>query len=177
MKTMVPNALLCALLIPAPVALTFTMAVFTSADASAKPSGKGKAEGEALAAELSRKAAGIANPIAPTDEAALLEGMKIYRSNCSGCHGGMRGPSIWGSTGFVPPAPQFWQRALALTPQQAFVAIRDGIPYSGMASWRSLLTEPQMWQAANFVSRMHSLPPAVDAVWKAPPAPAPTPAG
>ena len=127
----------------------------------------------ALAAYLEGRAAGLANPIPESDESALLAGIRIYRANCAGCHGGLRGMSEWGSTGFIPPAPQFWQEPVAVTPPQAFVAIRDGIPNSGMASWRSLLSEAEMWQAANFVSRMHALPPSIDAAWRTPPTAAP----
>jgi len=54
-----------------------------------------------------------------------------------------------------------------LTPQEAFVAVRDGIRYSGMGGWKGMLKDEQMWQVANFVSRMHHLPPDADTAWKA----------
>lgn len=121
----------------------------------------------ALAASLSRRAAGIDNPIAAHDEAALLSGMKIFRNNCAGCHGDVDGPSAWGSKGFYPRVPQFWQEPVSLTPAEAFVAVRDGVRYSGMSSWRENMEPEEMWQVANFVSRMHSLPQPVDKVWRA----------
>ena len=95
----------------------------------------------------------------------------LYRENCAGCHGGARGPSAWGSGNFYPRVPQFWQEHHEhVTPAEAFVAVRDGIRYSGMGAWRGMLTEPEMWQVANFVSRMHALPARVDARWRAGPA-------
>ena len=128
---------------------------------------------EALEASLERRAAGLENPIAASDEAALLAGMTLYRENCAGCHGGSRGPSAWGSAGFYPRVPQFWQEDHEhVTPPEAFAAVRDGIRYSGMGAWRGMLTDAEMWQVANFVSRMHALPPPVDARWRAGPAPA-----
>ena len=126
---------------------------------------------EALEASLERRAAGLVNPVAPGDEAALAAGMQLYRENCAGCHGGARGPSAWGSGNFYPRVPQFWQEHHEhVTPAEAFVAVRDGIRYSGMGAWRGMLTEPEMWQVANFVSRMHDLPAPVDARWRAGPA-------
>jgi mono/diheme cytochrome c family protein len=126
---------------------------------------------EALEASLERRAEGLTNPVAAGDEAALLAGMTLYRENCAGCHGGLRGPSAWGSGNFFPRVPQFWQEHHEhVTPAEAFVAVRDGIRYSGMGAWRGMLTEDEMWQVANFVSRMHALPARVDARWRAGPA-------
>lgn len=140
-------------------------------DSLASPPGLENELGEAaLEASLERRAAGLANPIADGDEAALVAGMELYRDNCAGCHGGARGPSAWGSTGFYPRVPQFWQEHHEhVTAPEAFVAVRDGIRYSGMGAWRGTLSEPEMWQVANFVSRMHTLPPRVDTTWRAGP--------
>ena len=138
-------------------------------DSRSEPPGWEERIGEgALDASLERRAEGLANPVAPGDEAALLAGMSLYGENCAGCHGGVRGPSPWGSGGFYPRVPQFWQEHHAhLTPGEAFVAIRDGIRYSGMGAWQGMMSDSQMWQAANFVSRMHDLPPRVQAQWLA----------
>jgi len=125
----------------------------------------------ALAASLRRRAAGLENPVGPEDEAALIAGMALYRNNCAGCHGGVRGPSDWGTGGFYPRVPQFWQERVAVTPAEAFVTIRDGIRYSGMGAWRGMMSEPEMWWVANFVSRIHALPARVEARWRAGPAP------
>src|SRR5690242_12588033 len=143
-----------------------------SSDSLTAPPGWEERIGEAaLDASLDRRAEGVVNPIAPGDEAALVAGMTLYGENCAGCHGGVRGPSTWGSTGFYPRVPQFWQEHHEhLSPTEAFVTIRDGIRYSGMGAWRGTLSEPEIWQVANFVSRMHSLPPRVDAQWRAGPA-------
>jgi cytochrome c553 len=65
--------------------------------------------------------------------------------------------------------PQFWrvEEDDVPAPEEAFVAIRDGIRYSGMGAWNGMLSEQQMWQLANFVSRMHHLPPDVNRAWNA----------
>ena len=120
----------------------------------------------ALHAGLGRASASLRNPVAAGDEAALAEGMRLFRMNCSGCHGDGTGPSPWGSRNFYPRVPQFAQERIDLTPGQAFVAIRDGVRYSGMGAWRGMMTEPEMWKVANFVSRIPSLPPALQQRWR-----------
>jgi mono/diheme cytochrome c family protein len=144
-----------------------------ASDSLSAPPGWEKEIGErAVDASLERRAEGLRNPVAANDEAALIAGMDVYRENCAGCHGGLSGPSRWGSAGFYPRVPQFWQEHHEhVTPAEAFVAVRDGIRYSGMGAWRGMLSEPEMWQVANFVSRIHALPPPVDARWRAAPAP------
>ena len=159
------------LLAPAMIALLAATGGLPSDGLSDPPVWESRLGQRALAASLERRAEGLRNPIAANDEAALLAGMSLYRNNCAGCHGGLRERSAWGSRGFYPRVPQFWQDPVAITPEQAYAAIHGGIRYSGMGAWRDLISEPEMWQVANFVSRMHDLPPRVDPRWRAPPQP------
>lgn len=159
------------ILLPASFLLLAVTGHLASDSLSSPPAWEARIGAASLKASLERRAAGLANPIAAGDEAALLAGMRLYGDNCAGCHGGVRGPSGWGSGGFYPRVPQFWQeRQELVTPGEAFVAIRDGIRYSGMGAWRGMMSETEMWQVANFVSRMHALPANVDARWRMGPA-------
>jgi mono/diheme cytochrome c family protein len=109
---------------------------------------------------LEKRTKGLKNPIKHDDSAALAAGRKLYAMNCSGCHGTAQAKSEWGSKGFYPRVPQFWQGdAAGLTPEEAYAAIRDGVRYSGMGAWRALMKEDDMWKVANFVARIHDLPP------------------
>lgn len=112
-----------------------------------------------LDASLERRARGLRNPVAGNDEAALATGMSIYSENCSGCHGTANTPSAWGSKGFYPRAPQFWQEGSDVTSEEAYSAIHDGIRYSGMGAWRDLIKDDAMWKVATFVSHIRRLPP------------------
>jgi mono/diheme cytochrome c family protein len=161
------------LLIPVVLAVLALLGRLPSDSVSAPPGWENAIGERALEASLERRAAGLRNPIAANDAAALLAGIDLYRENCAGCHGGVRGASEWGSKGFYPRVPQFWQQPAEATPEEAFAAIHDGIRYSGMAAWRDLLSDEEIWQVANFVARMHSLPPAVERQWRARPAAAP----
>jgi mono/diheme cytochrome c family protein len=157
--------------LPAVLLLLAVTGRLPSDSLSAPPGWEEEVGERAVEASLERRAEGLRNPVAANDEAALIAGMDLYRENCAGCHGAARAPSRWGSAGFYPRVPQFWQEHHEhVTPAEAFVAVRDGIRYSGMGAWRGLLSEPEMWQVANFVSRMHTLPPRVDAGWRAAPA-------
>ena len=157
--------------LPVLLLLLAILGMLPSDSVSAPPGWENGIGERAIEASLERRAEGLQNPVAPGDEAALVAGMQLYRENCAGCHGGARGPSAWGSGNFYPRVPQFWQEHHEhVTAAEAFVAARDGIRYSGMGAWRGMLTEPEIWQVANFVSRMHALPPRVDAQWRAGPA-------
>ena len=115
--------------------------------------------GRLLDSSLEKRAKGLKNPIAAGDAAALAAGRKLYAMNCSGCHGTARAPSDWGSKGFYPRAPQFWQGDAAdLTSEEAYAAVHDGIRYSGMGAWKDLMKDDDMWKVANFVARIHELP-------------------
>jgi mono/diheme cytochrome c family protein len=106
----------------------------------------------ALDTSLEKRSADLSNPIADKDSAALGAGQKIYADNCAGCHGSAKGPSDWGSKGFYPRAPQFFQEGSDVSPPEAYTAIHDGIRYSGMGAWRDLMKEEDMWKVANFVA-------------------------
>ena len=111
--------------------------------------------GSMVVAALEKRSEGLKNPIAAGDSAALAAGRKLYAMNCSGCHGTAQAKSDWGSKGFYPRVPQFWQGDAAdLTPEEAYAAIHDGIRYSGMGAWKDLMKEDDMWKVANFVARI-----------------------
>ena len=109
----------------------------------------------ALDGALEKRSAGLSNPIASTDKAAVAAGGDIYGDSCESCHGDAKAPSRWGSRGFYPRAPQFWQGKSDVTPEEAYAAIHDGIRYTGMGAWHDMMTDQEIWQVANFVSRIN----------------------
>ena len=124
----------------------------------------------ALDPAVAKASEGLTNPIStPTDD-DLLKGMKTYRDNCSGCHGDHGKPSGWGRNNLYPPAPQFADRGDHDPVPEIFVVVRDGIRYTGMGGQRGLMSENDLWRVSTFLSRIKTLPPAVDQAWKTPPA-------
>jgi len=122
----------------------------------------------ALDPAVERKAAKLASPIAATDE-DLMRGMKLYRENCAGCHGDRGKPSRWGQHNFYPPAPQLAERGVGDPVPNIFVVVKYGIRYTGMGGWKDQVPDDDLWRVATFLSRVKSLPPAVEAAWKAGP--------
>lgn len=122
--------------------------------------------GSALQASLNRQAGDLKNPLGPTND-VLLSGMKIYQNNCAGCHGNGKGSSPWGSKNFYPRVPQFAQNLPRLTSPQMFVAIKNGIRYSGMGAWDGMMSDEGIWKVATFLEHLNSLPPEVNAAWTA----------
>ena len=87
-----------------------------------------------LEASLSHQAAGLTNPLSPSNE-VLIAGLKSFKMNCAGCHGLPGQPSQWGTRNFYPRAPQFANNPPHLSAPQMFVAIKHGIRYSLMGGW------------------------------------------
>ena len=119
----------------------------------------------AVDASLAGSAQRLSNPTGKNDE-ELLEGMKLYRNDCAGCHGDSGRPSDWGTKGFYPRVPQFAQSPPRKPDWQMFWIVRHGIRYSGMGAWSAeMLSDKQAWEVVTFLSRLDSLPPAVDKAW------------
>jgi mono/diheme cytochrome c family protein len=120
---------------------------------------------EALRASVVREAAGLASPVRATDE-NLLAGLRIYREDCAGCHGGRGRPSRWGTTSFYPRVPQLMDSPPDLTAPQMYLVVKHGVRYSGMAAWQSELSDEDIWRVAMLLSRLRSLPSSVEAAFK-----------
>jgi mono/diheme cytochrome c family protein len=119
-----------------------------------------------LQASLNRQAKGLINPVQPTND-VLIAGMKAFKMNCAGCHGQSGQPSQWGTRGFYPRVPQFGDHPPELSAPQMFVAIKYGIRYSGMGAWDGMMSDEEIWKVATFLEHIRSLPPEVQANWKA----------
>jgi mono/diheme cytochrome c family protein len=119
----------------------------------------------ALDPAVEKKAAGLVNPIAGTDE-DLKRGMKIYRDDCAGCHGDPGRPSPWGRNNLYPPAPQLAERGDHDPVPEIFVVVKYGIRLTGMGGWKDVVPDDDLWRVAKFLNRMKTLPPAVESAWK-----------
>jgi thiosulfate dehydrogenase len=97
----------------------------------------------------------VKTPPIQADEANLLAGAEVYRDQCAPCHGFHGKPSRFGAHMF-PPAPPLWEKH----PNNAVVGVSDdspgktywkvanGIRLTGMPTYKSVLTENQMWQVS-----------------------------
>lgn len=100
------------------------------------------------------------------DEAFLVAGLKLFKEDCAGCHGGYGKRSDRGALHFYPPVPQFGEAPSRRSEGEIFHIVQHGIRYSGMGGWSDLINKEQSWQVASFLSRLDSLPPQVAEEWR-----------
>jgi thiosulfate dehydrogenase len=96
--------------------------------------------------------------------ADLLGGAAAYQRNCAFCHGLPKEPASAASQGMFPHAPQLFTQEETVTDDPAGVTywkLKNGIRLTGMPSFKSALSEDQMWQVAALLSRADKLPPEV----------------
>jgi len=137
-----------------------------SVDATATPPAWEQALARmAVQASVARHAPRTPNPFRPSLD-VLLAGVKVYRNNCAGCHGGPSHPSEWGSTDFYPRVPQFARTPPRKPDWQLYWIVTRGVRYSGMGAWGGQVPDSTIWQVVTFLSRLDSLPPTVDAQWR-----------
>ena len=121
----------------------------------------------ALAAAIGRQAPKLQNPFPPGSD-NLRVGLKLYRDDCSGCHGDAGNPSRWGTTGFYPRVPQFDSEPPLKPEWQMFWVVKHGVRYTGMGAWENLMSDDEIWQVVGFLSHLNNLPPEVKAEWQQP---------
>ena len=126
------------------------------------------AAGTSLQATLASEAPGGPNPIALTDE-NLVAGIGLYRQHCAICHGTAAGRASASpiAKGLYPRPPQLAADGVEDDPEgYSFWKIKHGIRWTGMPSWKSTLSDQQIWALALFLKHMDKLPPAAEQAWR-----------
>lgn len=135
------------------------------------------AAGASLAGTLKRQAPRGPNPV-PLTEANLVEGVRLYADHCAACHGSSAGKAAASAIarGEYPDPPQLADDGVEDDPEgYTFWKVKHGIRLTGMPSWKSDLSDRQIWTLALFLKHMDKLPPAAEAAWKKVPPPQPDP--
>jgi thiosulfate dehydrogenase len=117
-----------------------------------------KMASKALNAHIDRQ--NIASSPVPADEPNLLAGAKIYKEQCSVCHGlpDQNPPAIADS---MFPHATLMFKGKGVTddpPTESYWKASNGIRLSGMPSFKGTLTDTQLWQVAQFVANTDKLP-------------------
>ena len=123
----------------------------------------------AMDKSVDRHAAKLRNPVPATD-ANLIEGIRVYKSNCAICHGGPEKPVSSLAQNFSPPVPQFLKDAPDMPEHQNYWIIQHGVKMTGMPAWDQVLSDIDIWKVTTFLSKMgelSQLSPEVQAAWKA----------
>ena len=123
----------------------------------------------------------IATPPIQVNENNLVAGAQIYRDQCASCHGLHGKPSSFGAH-MYPDAPPLWEMhhhgaetMMGVTddpPGETYWKVANGIRLTGMPSYKSVLTDTEMWQVSLLLANADKpLPPeAVEILRAQPPA-------
>jgi mono/diheme cytochrome c family protein len=112
-------------------------------------------------ASVRRQAPEAANPFPPTNE-TLISGGKIYRGECSGCHG-LPGKPEKHSNVLFPPAPELPVVGTEYSEAQVFWVAKHGVRHSGMFANGLWDSDERLWKTAAYIKRIKSIPPEVNA--------------
>jgi len=92
-------------------------------------------------------------PQVAADEANLISGAKVYKEQCSVCHGLPGEPKGAIQAGMYPAPPQLFH-GTGVTDDDAWESywkVENGIRMSGMPGFKGQLTETQIWQVSVLV--------------------------
>ncbi len=92
-------------------------------------------------------------PQVPADEANLIAGAKVYKEQCTTCHGLPGEPKSAVSQGMYPAPPELFH-GIGVTddePWETYWKVENGIRMTGMPGFKGQLTETQIWQVAMLV--------------------------
>ncbi len=99
----------------------------------------------------------------PADEINFLEGAGVYKQHCALCHGLPRQPPFDYATTMFPKPPQLF-RGKGVTDDPAsetYWKAVNGIRLSGMPSFRTKLTDTQLWQVSQLLAHANEIPDSV----------------
>jgi thiosulfate dehydrogenase len=118
-----------------------------------------------LSATISREAKLLKSPLQAT-ETNLTAGATLYVEHCQVCHGGAEATPSSIARGLAPDPPQLAKDGVEDDPEATtYWKIAHGIRFTGMPSFRSTLSETQMWQMTLFVKHMDALPAGTRQAW------------
>jgi thiosulfate dehydrogenase len=124
--------------------------------------------GKSLQATLDKDAPKGPNPVQLTDD-NLVQGIKLYGTNCAICHGTAEGEASASpiAKGEYPSPPQLATDGVEDDPEGwTFWKIKHGIRWTGMPAWKDQLSDQQIWTLALFLKHMDKLPPGPEATWR-----------
>ena len=149
-------------------ALLFVVGGFMPANADAKPSRiEHWAAHRSLNMTIARETKALHGPATSTDSVMTL-GVRLYKANCSVCHGVADGKKSSVAEGLYQAPPQFAKDDVTDDPiEVTYWKITHGIRFTGMPSYAKSLTDDQRWAISAFLRHQDSLPPSALAAWKA----------
>jgi thiosulfate dehydrogenase len=102
----------------------------------------------------------------PVDKDNLVAGARIYKENCSFCHGFRGQEQTAAGKGMFPKPPHLF-RGKGVTDDPAgetYWKTANGIRLSGMPAYQRSLSEQQMWQVSLLLAHADKLPPEAESI-------------
>ena len=102
----------------------------------------------------------------PADEPNFLAGASVYKQHCALCHGLPGQPPIDYATTMFPKPPQLF-RGKGVTDDPAsetFWKAANGIRLSGMPSFKTKLSDTQLWEVSQLLAHANEIPESVKKV-------------
>ncbi|MGA2417534.1 MAG: cytochrome c [Candidatus Sulfotelmatobacter sp.] len=90
----------------------------------------------------------------PADEPNFIAGASVYKQHCALCHGLPGQPPIDYATTMFPRPPQLF-RGKGVTDDpvsEIYWKAANGIRFSGMPSFKTKLSDPQLWQVSQLLA-------------------------
>jgi thiosulfate dehydrogenase len=101
-----------------------------------------------------------------SDEAALLDGIRVYRANCEVCHGAASGAASTIAKGLYQKPPMFAKSDIDEIPYSyTSYVIRHGIRLTGMPAFSPSLSDEQIQNVALFLAQIKHLTPNERFAW------------
>ena len=106
-----------------------------------------------------------ASPV-QADEANFLAGATVYKRQCALCHGlPGQSPIDYATTMFPKPPQLFRGKGVTDDPaSETFWKAANGIRLSGMPSFKTKLTNTQLWQVSELLAHANEIPDSVKTV-------------
>ena len=106
-----------------------------------------------------------ASPV-QADEANFLAGATVYKRQCALCHGlPGQSPIDYATTMFPKPPQLFRGKGVTDDPaSETFWKAANGIRLSGMPSFKTMLSDTQLWQVSELLTHANEIPDSVKTV-------------
>lgn len=94
------------------------------------------------------------NPVTVTSR-TLEQGREAYTGSCSQCHGAIGdGKGGFGQTTFPPATDLTGPSARAMSDDQLFYVIKNGLGFTAMPAYKSQYTDQEIWALVAFIRAM-----------------------
>jgi thiosulfate dehydrogenase len=164
MKNFLFGFIFCLVLLCLGVFLYFRLGIAPVATSAASMPFERTLAGMALNARISKEMP----PQAPiqADEANMVAGARIYREQCSDCHGLSGQPETAIAKGMFPHPPQLFtgHGVTDDPPGETYWKAANGIRLTGMPGFVGSLTDTQIWQVSLMLANSDKMSPAAKAI-------------